>query len=142
MEVSIYIIIFEIKKLQNKFISKTIMRTFIFTIIIFLSTSCAVRYDYNSLSFQTRGDYKLDVLKDFDLKEKEKQILNYDNQEFEIYFKNFFVISGNQMPGGTYDVFVFIFKNNKLLECGVLEDFRRSQEPFLNRIAKFYGEIK
>jgi hypothetical protein len=117
------------------------MYKIILAIILILATSCTVPHDYNTLSFQSRGDNKIDVLKDFNMKEKEGKKFNFNNNEFEIYFKKYFIISGNQMPGGVYDIFVFVFKDNKLMDFGVLEDFRRSDNELLQSIAKNYKEI-
>lgn len=111
-----------------------------YLILIFILLSCSPHYDYHTLSELNRGLQKDYVLDKFNIDNEDIIDLNFEGDNYQIYHKRYFVISGNRMPGGTYDIFVFVFKNNVLEEFGVLEDFRRSAFMFNRDVAKIVSE--
>lgn len=113
---------------------------YIFILLVFVAISCAPHYDYFTLGYVQKGMMKASILEDFNISEKKGFEYSDENEKYDVYFQEYYVISSNNSPGGTYDIFVFVFKDSQLVEYGVLEDFRRSPKLLNRDIAKFITE--
>ncbi len=117
------------------------MKYFSVLILLLFLLSCAPRYDYGSLSYMRKGAHKNLILQDFNIDADDVFKYSKDSLNYEVYAQKYFVVSDNSIyGGGTYDYFVFIFKDNLLVNCGTLEDLRRSESEIDRGIAKFITE--
>lgn len=113
---------------------------FLSIFLVLLAVSCTPHYDYFTLGYVQKGMMKASILEDFNIDEEDIFIFNSENEKYEIYTQEYYVISSNNSPGGTYDIFVFVFKDSQLVEYGVLEDFRKSPKTINRDIAKYLTE--
>lgn len=117
------------------------MKYFFITILLLFLFSCTPHYDYSSLSYMRKGAHKNLILQDFNIDVDDVFKYSKDSLTYEVYLQKYFVVSDNSIyGGGTYDYFIFIFKDNLLANCGTLEDLRRSEGELDRRIAKYITE--
>lgn len=114
--------------------------TLIFLTIILSSCSFSNRFDYNTLSQLDRGISESNIISFFNLDHEEFYPFEFEGQEYKIYYQEMTIKSSQASYFSTYDIFVFVIKDNKLFEYGLLEDFRRSSFLINREVAKKVSE--
>lgn len=110
--------------------------TLILFTIILSSCSFSNRYDYNTLSQLDRGISESNIISFFNLDHEEFYPFEFEGQEYKIYYQEMSIISKQYSYFYTYDIYVFVIKDSKLFEYGLLEDFRRSSFLINREVAK------
>jgi len=116
-----------------------IITLILFTIIL---SSCSLtnRYDYNTLSQLDRGISESNIISFFNIDYEEFYPFDFEGQHYKIYYQEMTIIASQRSYFSTYDIFVFVIKDNKLFEYGLLEDFRRSSFLINREVAKKVSE--
>ncbi len=111
----------------------------LFTILL-SSCSFSNRYDYNTLSQLDRGISETNIVNFFNLDYDEFYPFEFEGEKYKIYYQEMTIISSQTSYFSTYDVYVFLIKDSKLFEYGLLEDFRRSNFLINREVAKIVSE--